>query len=150
MIPDILKELTVEAGQAIAFDVFTRKIDLWWPKSHHVGKTPMVETILEPGVGGRWYTIHEDKSEVMVGYVQTWEPPRKLVLIWQIDANFVCNPDVVSEIEVEFVAEGLGRTRVLFAHRNLDRLGDGTKVIESMDQGWGKILALYAALCAKP
>lgn len=52
---------------------------------------------------------------------------------------------IVLEIEILFVAETPGRTRVHFEHRNLDRLGEGSKIIESMDEGWGKILALYVS-----
>ena len=53
MIPNIKKELIVTAPQDTCFKVFTQKMDAWWPKTHHVGKCPMVEMILEPGEGGR-------------------------------------------------------------------------------------------------
>jgi uncharacterized protein YndB with AHSA1/START domain len=143
MIPNIRKELLVAAPQQTCFVVFTQKMDAWWPKTHHVGKCPMIEMLLEPAQGGRWYSKHEDGSEVTVGHVLTWNPYDLLVLNWQIDANFQCDPGIVSEVEVQFIAEGPKSTRVRMEHKNLDRLGQGAKAIESMDDGWGMILNLY-------
>jgi len=137
MIPNIKKELVIAAAQDTCFNVFTQKMDLWWPREYHVGQCPMVEMLLESGTGGRWYTRHEDGSEVNVGTVLTWNPFELLVLNWQIDANFRYNPKVVTEVEVKFIAEGAGTTRVLLEHKDLDRMGEGGKAIESMDGGWG-------------
>jgi uncharacterized protein YndB with AHSA1/START domain len=145
----IQKELLVEASQETAFRVFTEKIDLWWPKSHHVGKTPVVESVLEPGARGRWFSRHEDGSEVNVGYVLIWDPYGRLVLVWQIDGNFQCDPQLHSEVEVTFQREGPVRTRVKLEHRDLEKLMGGKKVIEEMNEGWGYILELFKALTNK-
>src|SRR5579863_3364599 len=145
----IRKELVVDASQETAFQVFTEKMDLWWPKTHHVGKTPVVESVLEPGVRGRWFTKHVDGSEVNVGYVHVWDPYGRLVLIWQVDGNFQCDPNLMSEVEVVFVVEGPGKTRVKLEHRDLEKLMGGKKVIEDMDAGWGYILGLYVAVTNK-
>jgi len=142
MIPNIKKELVVDAPQNVCFKVFTEQMDAWWPKTHHVGKTPMTEMVLEPGNGGRWYSKHEDGSEVNVGTVLSWDPYDLLILNWQIDANFQCDPTIISEIEVRFITEGQ-QTRVKMEHKDLDRLGQGGKAIESMDEGWGMILNRY-------
>lgn len=143
MMPNIKKELLIAAGQESCFKVFTQKMDLWWPKTHHVGKCAMVEMVLEQGQGGRWYSKHEDGSEVNVGTVLSWNPYDLLVLNWQIDANFQYDPGITIEIEVQFISEGPKTTRVLMEHKDLDRLGEGGKAIESMDEGWGMILNLY-------
>jgi len=145
----IRKEVLVEASQETAFQVFTERMDLWWPKSHHVGKTPVVESVLEPGSKGRWFTRHEDGSEVNVGYVLVWEPFGRLVLVWQIDGNFHCNPRIHSEVEVIFSSEGPQMTRVKLEHRDLEQLMGGAKVIEDMDLGWGYILDLYVGVTNK-
>lgn len=139
----ILKEVVVAASQETAFTVFTGKIDLWWPRTHHVGSSPLAESILESGKNGRWYSKHEDGSEVNVGYVLTWDPFGRLVLVWQIDGNFKCDPDLHSEVEVQFIPEGPETTRVKLEHRDLEKLRGGTKVIDEMDQGWGYIMELY-------
>lgn len=139
----IRKEVVVAASQETAFTVFTDKMDLWWPRTHHVGSCAMTGSVLEPGKKGRWYSKHEDGSEVNIGYVQTWDPFGHLVLVWQIDGNFKCDPDLISEIEVCFIAEGPGTTRVTMEHRDIDKLRGGKKVIDDMDKGWGFIMDLY-------
>jgi uncharacterized protein YndB with AHSA1/START domain len=142
-IAPIKKEVLVAASQETAFNVFTQKMDLWWPRTHHVGSCPMTETVLEPGINGRWYSKHEDGSEVNVGQVLVWDPFSRLMLNWQINGDFQYTPTLRSEVEVQFIAEGPKQTRVKFEHRDLDQLTGGAKVIESMDEGWGLIMSLY-------
>lgn len=143
-IESIKKEVIVEASQATAFKVFTEKMDLWWPRTHHIGKSPMTELVLEPGLQGRWYSKHEDGSEADCGYVLRWEPNGLLVLAWQINGDFQYDPKLVTEVEVQFIPEDTQTTKVKLEHKNLDRIGAG-KTIESMNEGWGKILELYKA-----
>lgn len=143
IIAPIKKEVLVAASQETAFKVFTSKMDAWWPRTHHVGMTPMVDFVLEPRVNGRWYTSHEDGSEVNIGYVLVWDPYGRLTLNWQVNADFKCDPNVNTEIEVLFIPDGAKRTLVKLEHRNLERLGDGEKTVEAMDRGWGMIMGLY-------
>ena len=143
-IESIKKEIIVEASQATAFKVFTEKMDLWWPRTHHIGKSPMTELVLEPGLQGRWYSKHEDGSEADCGYVMRWEPNGLLALAWQINGDFEYDPKLVTEVEVLFIPEDTQTTKVKLEHKNLDRIGAG-KTIESMNEGWGKILELYKA-----
>src|SRR5665213_2639776 len=105
-IQSIKKELLVEASQETCFKVFTEKMDLWWPRTHHVGSCRMVKPVLDPGINGRWYSRHEDGSEVNVGYVLEWDPYTQVVLAWQIDGNFKCDPTLLTEVEVKFIPEG--------------------------------------------
>ena len=146
----IKKEVVVEASQETSFKVFVEKIDQWWPKELHVGKAPLRESILEAAPAGRWYSTHEDGSEVTIGYILDWDPFGRLLLAWQIDGNFKYDPNLVSEIEVNFIIEGPTRTRVQMEHRDLDKLRGGAKVIEEMDQGWAYILGRYQHLFPQP
>ena len=143
----IKKEFTVEASQQTAFEVFTKKMDLWWPRSHHIGSSDMTELIAELHEGGRWYSKHTDGSEANIGYVQTYQPYDLFVLAWQIDGDFKCNPNVITEVVTEFIAEGPTTTRIKFEHKDLQKLGNG-KVVESMDQGWGEIMNHYEQVIA--
>ncbi|MCO5948350.1 SRPBCC family protein [Mucilaginibacter flavidus] len=142
-IATIKKEVIVEASQATAFKVFSEKMDLWWPRTHHIGKAPMIEMVVESGLNGRWYTGHEDGSEANIGYVLSWDPNSFLGLAWQINSEFQFDPELMTEVEVNFIADGPKKTTVKFEHRNLDRLGSGGKTFESMDEGWGLIINLY-------
>ncbi|WP_448699546.1 SRPBCC family protein [Mucilaginibacter sp. AW1-3] len=144
-IESIKKELLVEASQETAFNVFTSKMGAWWPKTHHVGSCPMIELILESKPNGRWYSTHEDGSEVNVGHILVWDPYGRLVLNWQINGDFKYDAALTTEVEVRFIAEGPKRTKVIMEHRDLDKLGGG-KAIGSMDEGWGMIMNLYKDL----
>lgn len=139
----IKKELRVEASQQTAFKVFTEQIDLWWPRTHHIGTSAMTELVLEPQPGGRWFSRHADGSEASVGHVVTWQPYELLVLAWQINGDFKFNPELITEVEVQFIPEGEHATRVKFEHKDLHLLKGGSKVIEDMDNGWGTILDMY-------
>jgi uncharacterized protein YndB with AHSA1/START domain len=142
----IRKTLVVRASQARAFAVFTDGFDSWWPRTHYVGSSPLTRVVLEPGVGGGWYSLHEDGQKRPWGEVLVWEPPGRLVLAWRVDHQFGYNPDLLTEVEVRFTDVGEGRTRVDFEHRDLERFGDSEaaqKTRESMDGGWGMILGRF-------
>jgi uncharacterized protein YndB with AHSA1/START domain len=137
---NIRKEFIVNASQETAFRVFTRQMDTWWPRTHHIGKAPMTEMALEPKTKGRWFSRHEDGSEANVGEVLVWAPDDFLALAWQINGDFIFDPLLVTEVVVHFIRETPERTRILFEHRNMDKLSGGSKVIEDMNEGWGQIL----------
>lgn len=151
MIDPVRKEVVVETTAERAFEVFTAGIDRWWPREHHIGKTPLLREVLETRLGGRWYGVSEDGEECEVGKVLVWEPPRRLVLAWQLTKDWVYHPDFITEIEVRFTPEGPKRTRVEIEHRNLDRYGDAAPEIRKMldaPEGWGRTLESFAAAAA--
>lgn len=144
----VKKIIVVKATQARAFDVFTRNFDSWWPKSHHIGKAEMKEAVMEPKKGGRWYEKDVDGSVCDWGVVLVWEPPARLVVSWQINGKFVIDAAVDSEVEVKFIAESDGTTRVELEHRI--RAADAGALREAVDApaGWSSILDLFAKAAA--
>jgi uncharacterized protein YndB with AHSA1/START domain len=151
-VPPVRKELVVAATAERAFEVFTAGIDRWWPRQHHIGSSPLKRAVIEPGVGGRWYSLAEDGTECLNGKVLLWDPPRRLVLAWQITSDWKYDPSFVTEVEVTFTAEGPKTTRVVLEHRDLHRYGlaepDYRKAIDSPTGGWGFILQRYADTAA--
>ena len=139
----ISKEVLVEASQETAFRVFTQQMDSWWPKTHHIGSSPLLESVLEGHQNGRWFGRHADGSESNVGHVLVWDPFTRVVLAWQVDGNFKYDPELITEVEVRFIPETATRTRVEMQHRDLQKLAGGSKIIEDMDGGWGMIMNLY-------
>jgi uncharacterized protein YndB with AHSA1/START domain len=144
----VRKSMRVEAPQAIAWRVFTEGMSTWWPLAQYkIGRAKAVAAVLEPAVGGRWYERGEDGSTCMWGKVLAWEPPSRLVLTWDITANWTYDPELNTEIEIRFIAESPRRTRVELEHRKLDRFGARRdEMREIFDKGgdWGRLLARFA------
>lgn len=143
----VRKALLVHAPPAVAWRVFTEKIGTWWPLAvYKIGKVNAVDAVIEPHVGGRWYERGEDGSSCDWGSVLVWEPPARLVLSWDITADWQYDPALKTEVEVRFVAEGQA-TRVELEHRHLDRFGtrrDEMRRIFETEGDWGRLLALFA------
>lgn len=142
----IRKEIVVEASQARAFRVFTQEHGAWWPLvTHHIGEKPAETAIIEPHAGGRWFERAADGATCEWGKVLVWDPPGRLVLAWQIGADWKYDKDFITEVEIRFIVLGPARTRVELEHRRLDRLGAEAEPLRAgMDRGWGTIIQLFA------
>jgi hypothetical protein len=146
-IAPVRKTLTVQASPARAFDVFTLGIDRWWPKTHGTGSAPIRTSTIEPFVGGRWYATGEDGAEAVVGHVRVWQPAERFVVSWEINASWVpdARAEFASELEVRFIAESGGRTRVELEHRDFERMAEGGETMRgNVDNGWPGLLELFA------
>jgi len=142
----VRKSVRVGAQPQRAFKIFTDGMGRWWPKSHHVGVADLDALVIEPKAGGRWYERGVDGSECDVGRVLIWEPPARLVLAWQLTADFKFDAGLITEVEVRFIAEGANATRVELEHRNLERYGeraDGFRTTIDSPEGWSGLLQLF-------
>jgi Activator of Hsp90 ATPase homolog 1-like protein len=148
-IAPVRKTVVVRATPDKAFEVFTARIDRWWPKTHNIGGAPILETVIEPFVGGRWFTKCADGTQVVVGHVRVWQPAERLVVSWEINAQWKSDARVAfaSEVDVRFLAQGPGSTRVELEHRDFERMGaaDGETMRNNVNGGWPTILELFAA-----
>jgi uncharacterized protein YndB with AHSA1/START domain len=145
------KVVSVQAPPAVAWRVFTEQMGTWWPlATHKIGKAKAVDTVIEPRVGGRWYERGDDGSTCDWGRVLSWEPPSRLVLTWDITADWQFDPALGTEVEVRFIADGKA-TRVELEHRRLDRYGtrrDEMRAIFDTEGGWGRLLDSFARTAA--
>ena len=142
----VRKTLTVRASPETAFRVFTEGFDRWWPRTHHIGKSELARAVIEPRLGGRWYEVCVDGSECDWGDVLAWEPPHRLLLAWRLNAQWEYEPDLLTEVEVRFVAIEDGQTRVDFEHRGFERMGAAGETARAgvdSPSGWGAILAEF-------
>jgi uncharacterized protein YndB with AHSA1/START domain len=148
----VRKTARVQAPIEIAWRVFTEQLGAWWPlENYKIGKAKAVDAVIEPRVGGRWYERGEDGSTCDWGSVLAWEPPARLVLSWDITADWQYDPKLKTEIEVCFVAEGKSVTRVELEHRRLDRFGarrDEMRRIFDREGDWGRVLEMFARVAA--
>ena len=144
----VRKTIVVEAPQERAFAVFSEQMGSWWPlDAKSIGSAEAQTAILEPHAGGRWYERGVDGSECDWGRVIAYEAPARLVLNWQIGADWRYDPTITSEVEVRFIAEAETRTRVELEHRNLvEAYGEKAEQIYGIfdsREGWGGILDRY-------
>jgi uncharacterized protein YndB with AHSA1/START domain len=150
----VRKTVTVNAPVARAFEVYTAGFDSWWPRTHHIGKSPMTRAVIEGRVGGRCYSEQQDGTECPWGQVLVWEPPHRLVMAWQITHQWGYEPDLAkaSEVEVTFTPTDTGGTRVDLEHRRFERHGEGGASIRTaVDSpgGWTDLLRLFALAADK-
>src|ERR1700732_4666668 len=112
VIAPVRKTVRVKAPIAHAFEGFTSGLPRWWPFDHGVGKKPIKRVLMEPRLGGRWLEISDDDTETSVATITVWEPPHRLVMVWQINAQWKPDAAMKSEVDVRFLAEGAEATRV--------------------------------------
>jgi uncharacterized protein YndB with AHSA1/START domain len=146
----VRKSIVVKTSVTRAFTVFTEGFDSWWPKSHHIGRSPMKKGIIEGFAGGRCYSQQIDGTDCDWGTVLVWEPPYRLVFAWQINPDWQYEPDLAkaSEVEVTFTPRDDGSTQVDLEHRHFSRHGAGFEKMRDgvgSPNGWGAILQLYLA-----
>ena len=146
----VRKSVRVGAPPERAFKIFTDGMGRWWPKSHHIGAADLDALVIEPKAGGRWYERGVDGSECEVGKVLVFEPPTRLVLAWQLTADWKFDSGLITEVEVRFIADGANVTRVELEHRNLERLGgDAETMAKAFTNGWGVLLDSFAKHAAR-
>ena len=149
----VRKVVSVKAPVDVAWRVFTEKMGSWWPLAQYkIGKTDAVDAVVEPRVGGRWYERGKDGSTCDWGSVLAWEPPSRLVLSWDITADWKYDPELKTELEIRFRAQGSDATQVELEHRRLDRYGarrDEMLRIFDTGGGWAKLLEMFGRVAVQ-
>ena len=146
----VKKSIVVHTSVERAFEVFTTGFDAWWPRSHHIGKSPMKAAIIEARLGGRCYTTQEDGTDCDWGQILAWDPPHRLVIAWQITHEWGYHPDLAksSEVEIHFSPDPGGGTRVDLEHRHFERMGpegDTMRIGVGGPGGWAGLLEMFKA-----
>ena len=145
----VRSSIVVDAPVERAFHVFTEGLGTWFPSEYNLLPFEIAERVFEPRVGGRIYDRGADGSECSWGRVLAYEPPDRVVFSWDISPRWDIEPDPekTSEVDVRFVPEAEGRTRVELEHRNLDRHGEGweqTRASVAGEGGWPGCLQRFA------
>jgi uncharacterized protein YndB with AHSA1/START domain len=150
-VPVVRQQVVVNAPVDQAFMAFTERFGDFKPAEHNLLGAPIAETVFEPRVGGHIYDRAVDGSECRWARILAYDPPARVVFSWDISPQWQVetDPELTSEVEVRFTAEGPDRTRVDLEHRHLDRHGPGWESVRDgvdNDQGWPLYLARYAAV----
>jgi uncharacterized protein YndB with AHSA1/START domain len=143
----VVKTVTVPVSPDRAFRLFTEGMARWWLPSHSLAASGQDRVVIEPKSGGAWFEVGKAGERCDWGSVALWEPPARLVLVWQLSAAFAFDPDLRTEVEVTFTPDGRG-TAVRLEHRMLGNYGPAAgqmaAVFDSPD-GWGGLMAAYVA-----
>lgn len=140
-IEPVIKRRTLEIDPEAAFDLFTQRIQTWWPlASHSIHGKDVIEIRFERRVGGQVVEVTADGTEVSWADVMAWDPPNRFVLSWHPNPN----PIAASTLEVRFAAAGGGKTEMYLEHRGWEEFGaDGPDLREDYQTGWDVVLEPY-------
>ncbi|MEO3854580.1 SRPBCC family protein [Acrocarpospora sp. B8E8] len=145
MIEPLRMSFQVNCPPVHAFEVWTSKISLWWPRDHTVSGRPEVDVILEPRVGGRIFERLGAGAEHDWGEITVWEPPQRIGYLWHLNRD----RSDATEVEITFIDNDDATTRVEIEHRGWERLGTrGPQWRDANRAGWGGLLPHFAAACA--
>ncbi len=127
----------VRLSVARTFALFTGNMGAWWPRGKTPGAAPHTEVVVEPRPNGRWFERDADGNETQWGRVLAWEPPKRLLLGWQLDHTFRFDAALLMEVEIRFEELTAGATRVSLEHRGLEQLGVEARMFaEKVRSGW--------------
>jgi hypothetical protein len=142
MMEPIVVEFDVKASPSHAFDVWTSKPSMWWPRSHTLTHDPDLTVVFEPFQGGRIYERGSDGSEHEWGEVLVWDPPVRVGYLWHL---FFDRSDA-TEITVTF-AEIENGSRVRLVQTGFEKLADevGTERRRRTNDSWLEVTGRYRA-----
>lgn len=126
-----------------AFDVWTRRTSLWWPKSHTVSGDPRLDVAFEPRAGGRIVERTPEGDEHVWGEITRFEPPRRLAYRWHLRQD----PADATEVEITFDTAP-GGTQVTIVHSGWERLGERAGAARERNRGgWDGLLGHFVEAC---
>ncbi len=134
----IQKSILLRCPPNEAFQIFTRRISEWWPKTHRPMNDSESELFMEQT--GRFWERSADGREIELGRVLVWEEPNRLALDFYIGTN-AAQP---TALEVTFTAENEG-TRVTVHHRaRPESEGLWNQRAAVFERSWADVLAALA------
>jgi uncharacterized protein YndB with AHSA1/START domain len=137
----VVRTVRVRCTIAHAFEVFTARIDLWWPRSHRRFDDSCLK--LEPTAGGRFVECSARGDEVILGDVLACDPPHRIRYTWYPGA--IQAPTCV---DVAFAEEG-SETIVTIVHSEAGALGDvWPERVRLFERGWDTVLPAFVAHAA--
>jgi uncharacterized protein YndB with AHSA1/START domain len=142
VIEPIRLSFEVDCGAEHAFEVWTSRIDQWWPADHTVSGEDDATVVLERRTGGRIFERTTTGVEHDWGEVTVWEPPTRLGYLWHLRRD---RADA-TEVEIQFIDRGEARTRVEIEHRGWEALGaEGADWRDRNRGGWATLLPHFVA-----
>jgi uncharacterized protein YndB with AHSA1/START domain len=135
----IEKTLLLACPPERAFALLTEEAGQWWPPDRRHTRDPESSIVIEPL--GRFYERAGDGTEVELGVVRVFEPPRRLVLDWYPGTG----PAEPTHVEILLVPEG-ACTRVHLTHRAGPLSAESyAKKAAAYERSWTLVFAAWLA-----
>lgn len=139
----IVKNVRVGLSPEKAFDLFTTRMETWWPvESHSVSAgngAPSKSLTFDAKMGGELVEIASDGVRHVWGIVHEWAPGAAFAMSWHPGKS----ADQGTRLRVTFAADGEG-CQVELTHDGWEALGDdGAKMRDGYDGGWNGVLERY-------
>ena len=136
----IVVEFDVMSSPQHAFDVWTSKPSMWWPRSHTLTQDPDLTVVFEGFEGGRIYERGSDGSEHEWGEILVWQPPLRVDYLWHL----FFERSEATEISVTFTEIDNG-SRVRLVQTGFEKLGDevGTERRRRTNHAWLEVTGFY-------
>jgi uncharacterized protein YndB with AHSA1/START domain len=140
-IEPVRKSVTVTASPQRAFELFTTRMQEWWPlRTHSVGIEDAVGIAFGDGVGAAIIETLANGTTSVWGTVTLWEPPHRVAFTWHAGTPVA----QATRVEVTFTQDGPGSTVVRLVHSGWERRPDGTSAREGYDSGWEPVIRRFA------
>lgn len=141
MSPILTRTIALKCSPAHAFEAFTQKIDLWWPKTHR--KDSAAVLVLDGGIGGRLYERSPNGDEWTIGEIIDWVPGKALAFNW-----FPGSPAAPTTVAVTFGGDAES-SEILIEHSALSAgaIEVWPDRVALFARGWDTILPLFQLHC---
>ncbi|MDX1622188.1 MAG: SRPBCC domain-containing protein [Nitriliruptorales bacterium] len=138
----VVKRRVVSIDTATAFELFTRRLEEWWPlDTHSVSGHDLAGVRFEERVGGRVLEVTPDGARYSWADVVAWDPPYRFALSWHPTPE----PVAASRIEVTF-SEAESGTIVNIHHSGWKEFNrNASRLRNEYDRGWEVVLAAFTA-----
>ena len=142
MTEPLVLDLVLSCSAIHAFDVWTTRTSMWWPRDHTITGDIDLQIVIEPRVGGRIFERGADGSEHAWGSVTEWNPPRRLAYTWHLGQD----PTTPTDVAITFEPVGDDACRLVIRHDGWERLGARADAGQRANRaGWDAVLAPFAA-----
>lgn len=136
-IDPLVKRVVVPGPPEVVFDLFTTRIDEWWPRSTHSMDGDDASSVhMDTGAGGRVFEVGSGGVEHEWGQILVWEPGKRVAFTWHpgLDVR------EATRVDVTFRA-GAGGTEVTLVHDGWEARGaDWQEKRHGYDSGWDFVL----------
>ena len=139
----VVTTVTVACSQRHAFDVFTSKVNMWWPNNHR--KFNDSTLLFEKQMGGRFLEVSSTGEEVERGIVFHWDPPRCFKYTW-----YPAMVNVPTEVEVSFLPQE-NQTKVTVVHSESkdETAPNWPQRAKLFKTSWAEVLPIFQTYCSQ-